>query len=217
MRFLTFVCVVAAMQVIAFVQNSTLPSTNQRNPILLEIAKILQEPQLRTKFNVPVLILIAWQSAGKSSLVDLLTLFNIAPSGLGATTMFPVRFTLRDSYVTGENYARVDGKYLSLPEVHEEIKRRNIAQNGTLCDTEIHVEISRPMLPNVDILDLPGIPDEYEYPTMYRDAVRIIQKYARVPKSKIVAVGDGSAADAVGYCSIDHTREVINLTSVCKS
>lgn len=166
---------------------------------LLYLSKLFQKPWLRDLFEPLTLLLISPQSSGKSRFLSILIGFPISPSGVGATTMLPILYILRDSNLMGGEYCRVNGVNIRLEDVFAYVKDLNDKQNGVPSDKEIEIEISRPGLVNINILDLPGYPNKELDPTLYENVKPMLQKFAQKRNSLIVTIGDGSNPDKVRH------------------
>ena len=187
-------------------QPSGLPTTSFAIPgnksfkkQLLNLSKLFQKPWLRDLFDPLTLLLISPQSSGKSMFLSILIGFPIAPSGVGATTMLPILYVLRDSDLMGSEYCRANGNNIKLEEVFNYVKDLNDNQNGVPSNQQIEIEISRPGLVNLNILDLPGFPAKDLNGQLYNMVKPMLQQHAQKENSLIITIGDGANPDHVSH------------------
>lgn len=166
--------------------------------MLLKMGKILRDTSFRDKFQIPMLVLVAWQSAGKSLLTEILAVLKISHSGDGDSTMRPFLYIFRNSDILGGGeYATFNGEKVKKEEIADLIKKANDDQKGEFSSKEIRVEIYGKGLPNIDMVDLPGVPKREGNEEKYNQVVSMIRTYVAKESTKIVVIGDGSTTDAV--------------------
>ncbi len=185
-----------------------IPGNKSFKKQLLNLSKLFQKPWLRDLFDPLTLLLISPQSSGKSMFLSILIGFPIAPSGVGATTMFPILYVLRDSDLMGSEYCRANGKDIKIEEIFNFVKDLNDKQGGVPSNQQIEIEISRPGLVNLNILDLPGFPGKDLDRPLYDKVKPMLQNYAQKENSLIITIGDGA--------NPDHVSHEVTIVSMCQ-
>lgn len=124
-------------------------------------------------WDTPMIVVFGAQNAGKSSLLERLCMIELFPKGKGLCTRLPIRIRMRTSDQSSANLriievdAQSNEKELDLlvikanQNISTIVKSRmnslvSITQ-GIRADRLIEVELKRPDLPDIDLLDLPGM------------------------------------------------------------
>lgn len=108
--------------------------------------------------NVPSIIMIGSQSAGKSTFINQICGYNISPTGTGQVTKSPLHILLKKSdkaekIIIGDKIFNVD----KLEEIHQAIRAKSNNTNLiTSTPIKIVVESSK-ILDNICLIDLPGM------------------------------------------------------------
>lgn len=165
-----------------------------------DLMKVLQDPFVRELLEVPTLVFIAPQSAGKSLFISLRAGYPITFSDPNIGTRCPVRYEFRDSSAIDDfEGTKINGIELPKERLLEAVrdhmlKLKNLNQ---FSDDEIVVLWAAPGIQNAIYIDLPGFPDASKphYP-----AVReIIRKKAQGSHTILVGLLPAEAVDPVMY------------------
>ena len=149
-----------------------------KNQQILKIGNVLNSIFInRNDMNIPKLVVVGSQSSGKSSILNSILGMDILPTGSNMVTRGPLQLELIQSvsdikaifgeYINGE-WITIKQVELNSPEPSDEQKReiasliRSItteyAGDGmNITDQPIYLRILSPNLPNLSLVDLPGL------------------------------------------------------------
>eukprot|EP00899_Mesostigma_viride_P007755 jgi/Mesvir1/16981/Mv12238-RA.1 len=145
------------------------------------------------RFNRPVIIVIGQESAGKSSLLELLLKCEMFPRDVSACTRAPIRFILvhaTDELImvvfrgVSTRLARKEDVLGHLQGVMDSLVDEQ--GNPTITDEEVVVTLHSPEVPDFELVDLPGIREFPENLAKLSKALSL--KYITSPYSLIVCV-----------------------------
>ena len=145
---------------------------------ILKIGNILNSIFIhREDMGIPKLTVIGGQSSGKSSVLNAILGMDILPTGNSMVTRGPLQLEL--SQTQGDNYAvfgeYVDGKFNETHKVPIQFPNPTMDQKTRMCSiiklltikyagegmgittTPIYVRIFSPHIPNISLVDLPGL------------------------------------------------------------
>ena len=182
----------------------------------------------------PTIVVIGDESHGKSSLMERITMREYFGTGRGFCTKVPVRMVLRkvaeDDHSKDFVYLRRAGRpAIEFPPDHAsperilERIRRVYADEGldnddrVLADEELVIEVRATDVPNLDVVDLPGIVQRAE---LHEATLAITRRYLRVPHTLVICVIDGSIdsaahnSAALRECSALADQTVVAVTKV---
>ncbi|KAJ1567612.1 Dynamin- protein 5A, partial [Cladochytrium tenue] len=144
---------------------------------------------------LPQIAVTGIQSAGKTTLIET---YLGRPIGLACRdtgNRCPVRYTLiRDRKWTAEKpFFEIDGRIVDDTVAHEEIAThmRNIKQTHALqfSDVELRVTVRAANLPNLQIVDLPGLITNHHEGHRHADTInKIVANYLRNPSFYVIVV-----------------------------
>eukprot|EP00599_Poterioochromonas_sp_BG-1_P009506 CAMPEP_0173147038 /NCGR_PEP_ID=MMETSP1105-20130129/8859_1 /TAXON_ID=2985 /ORGANISM="Ochromonas sp., Strain BG-1" /LENGTH=524 /DNA_ID=CAMNT_0014061371 /DNA_START=62 /DNA_END=1633 /DNA_ORIENTATION=- len=169
-------------------------NSDEREERLLELFKYMQDPYIRDVFQPPVLVLVAMQSSGKSSLVEMIVGYPITYTANKAATRCPVRYIIRRS--TGSTpTAKFNGQSVQIHEVLDMVKdhMKMLSEKDIFSNIELLVEISSDRSMNMDIIDLPGFPVPNE--KHYNETVKLIKETTMNPGTILVCMTDRTKLD----------------------
>jgi hypothetical protein len=125
-------------------------------------------------WDTPVIVVFGPQNAGKSTLLERLSMVSIFPKGEGLCTRVPIRIRMRTGDESSPlmsiiDTSRVEERVLDTSKVQGDlglsvqkvmeslITELNKKERGVRNDRLIQVELWDPDYPNIDLLDLPGM------------------------------------------------------------
>jgi GTP-binding protein EngB required for normal cell division len=146
----------------------------------------LQLPE--NSLRLPRIIVVGAESSGKSALLTNLTKCEVFPSSLAYSTRCPVRLHLTQgprslSVRKGSDMWSFDSE----AEVHRKVSELigNIP-DSELWSEEIEVHLQGPAMPDLELLDLPGL---REFPESMRDASKaLVARYLQDPNTLVLCV-----------------------------
>ena len=182
----------------------------------------------------PTIIVIGDESHGKSSLMERITMREYFGTGRGFCTKVPVRTVLRkvaeDDHSKDFVYLRRPGRPAiefppdrASPDRILERINRIYADEGldnddrVLADEELVIEVRATDVPNLDVVDLPGIVQRAE---LHEATLAITRRYLSVPHTLVICVIDGSIDSAANNsaalreCSALADQTVVAVTKV---
>ena len=154
--------------------------TNLGNQDILNINNSIQGiletvPEFKNKSLTPKIVVVGSQSSGKSSVLNGLMSMDILPTGSSMVTRTPLNIQL----IQSSNYSIEFGDYNStgwktkrkiitnailrdeeLLIIRQEIERQTsliAGDNMGISEKEIHIKIYSPNIPNLTLIDLPGL------------------------------------------------------------
>ena len=150
-----------------------------QNKEILEIGNILNSLFIdRKTIEIPRLVVVGSQSSGKSSLLNSILGMDILPTGNNMVTRSPLQIELIQSsgnitegifgnYIEGkwQNLYELDLDYpettdeqkKSICDKIEAITKENAGNNMNISFTPIYLRIYSPNVPNLSLVDLPGL------------------------------------------------------------
>lgn len=147
----------------------------------------IQLPAVDT-FSLPRVVVIGCEKSGKSTLLEAITKCAIFPRAEGLATRMPVRLELSASdreeiriIDNGrEKVARTSGELLAA------VSSAMTALGDGIVDRELVIKISRPGLPRLTLVDLPGIREVSE--SLRAASKRLTEKYVSDPNTVVLCV-----------------------------
>lgn len=199
--------------------NSNTSLTNLNDTKIIEIGKALNS--ISEEINIdsdddtmaPSLIVVGSQSSGKSSVLNGILSMDILPTGKSMVTRTPLNLDLIQT--TSDMFAEF-GEYknchwtskkkigltnplptaLEIEMIHKEIEFQTNQKAGNemnISDKEINLKIYSPHVPNLNLIDLPGLTmvacTDKGQPADIKLKIRnLISKYAKVKKNIMLCV-----------------------------
>ena len=190
--------------------------SNIGNQSMLNINNSLQGilekiPEFNNKILTPKIVVVGSQSSGKSSVLNGLMSMDILPTGSSMVTRTPLNIQL----IQSDKYLIEFGRYPSsgwetkktiklsaLPTndelglIRTEINRQTekfAGDNMNISYEEIHIKLYSPNIPNLNIIDLPGLTmvpcTDRGQPKDIKDQIRnLVKKYITSDKTLILGV-----------------------------
>ena len=191
--------------------------TNLTDTKILEIGKSINSISSDIKLNdsllIPSLVVVGSQSSGKSSVLNGILSMDILPTGKSMVTRTPLNL---DLIQTESDMFAEFGKYensnwiktkkikltnplpttLEIEHIHKEIESQTIQKAGSemnISEEEINLKIYSPFVPNLNLIDLPGLTmvacTDKGQPKDIKIKIRnLIQKYIQQPKNIMLCV-----------------------------
>lgn len=181
---------------------------------LIQVGDYIRDIFKNTEFlNPPTLCVVGTQSSGKSITLNGLMGFDILPNGKEIVTRTPIHLRLIHTkdvkVITVEFYESTNAKMISTfnidalttPEsqiipIREEIYRLTELYAGktkNVTDTPIDIKIKSPNVPNLSVIDLPGLTnialtDQGQSENIKADIQGMITKYIKNPRTIILSI-----------------------------
>lgn len=199
--------------------NSNTTLTNLDDTKVIEIGKALNSISDDINLNnndkilAPSLIVVGSQSSGKSSVLNGILSMDILPTGKSMVTRTPLNLDLIQT--ESEMFAEF-GEYqnshwkrkkkisltkplptqLEIETIHKEIEFQTIQKAGSemnISDQEINLKIYSPNVPNLNLIDLPGLTmvactDKGQPSDIKQKIRRLIEKYISIEKNIMLCV-----------------------------
>ena len=191
--------------------------TNLTDTKILEIGKSINSISSDIKLNdsllIPSLVVVGSQSSGKSSVLNGILSMDILPTGKSMVTRTPLNL---DLIQTETDMFAEFGKYqnsnwiktkkikltnplptsLEIEHIHKEIESQTIQKAGSemnISEEEINLKIYSPFVPNLNLIDLPGLTmvacTDKGQPKDIKIKIRnLIEKYIKQPKNIMLCV-----------------------------
>lgn len=191
--------------------------TNLTDTKILEIGKSINSISSDIKLNdtllIPSLVVVGSQSSGKSSVLNGILSMDILPTGKSMVTRTPLNL---DLIQTETDMFAEFGKYqnsnwiktkkikltnplptpIEIEHIHKEIESQTIQKAGSemnISDEEINLKIYSPFVPNLNLIDLPGLTmvacTDKGQPKDIKIKIRnLIEKYIKQPKNIMLCV-----------------------------
>lgn len=181
---------------------------DEREERLLELFKYMQDPYIRDVFQPPVLVLVAMQSSGKSSLVEMIVGYPITYTANKAATRCPVRYIIRRS-TSSTPTAKFNGQAVQIHEVLDMVKghMQMLGEKGSFSNIELLVEISSDRSMNMDIIDLPGFPEPNA--KHYNETVKLIKETTMNPGTILVCMADRTKLDKEVHFDRNELKKIL--------
>ncbi|KAI8075292.1 DNM1 protein [Gongronella butleri] len=168
--------------------------------------------------DLPQIVVVGSQSAGKSSVLENLVQRDFLPRGSGIVTRRPLILqlvTLRqpDAHEYGEFLHTQDKKFFDFAEIRQEIVRetsRLAGDNKGISRMPIHLRIYSPRVLTLTLVDLPGltkIPIGDQPSDIEKQIRTLVMDYISKPNSIILAVTPANM-DLVNSDSLKLARQV---------
>jgi GTPase SAR1 family protein len=200
----------------------------------ISIINELRDRGLQSYVNLPSIVVVGLQSAGKSSLLEAIVGIDFLPRGSGVVTRRPLELRMVNSPGEKKAYGVFDKvdkkkKYYNFEDVKRMIDKLTDEVAGTskeIIDDPIVLTVYSPTCPDLNIVDLPGItkvPVKGSNQThdIEKITTDLISKYIKDPRSVILCVSqasvDISTSDALKLASKfdpDSNRTLCVLTKV---
>ncbi|KAF8634653.1 hypothetical protein AX15_000793 [Amanita polypyramis BW_CC] len=205
-------CVTRAVDKTAFSQPPTTPRRPQTVSImdgdLIKLVNKLQDTfsNLGGELDMPQLVVVGSQSAGKSSVLETMVGKDFLPRGQGIVTRRPLVLQLIHTPLPSEpspnapphtewaQFMHTDKRYTDFAEVCREIEQetfRVAGQNKGISKLPIHLRIYSPDVLDLTLVDLPGltkIPVGDQPSDIERQIRNLVLDYISKPNSVILAV-----------------------------
>jgi replication fork clamp-binding protein CrfC len=201
----------------SIIAGSSYKLTNLTDTKILEIGKsinsISSDIKLDDSMLIPSLVVVGSQSSGKSSVLNGILSMDILPTGKSMVTRTPLNL---DLIQTETDMFAEFGKYqnsnwiktkkikltnplptpLEIEQIHKEIESQTIQKAGSemnISEEEINLKIYSPFVPNLNLIDLPGLTmvacTDKGQPKDIKIKIRtLIQKYIQQPKNIMLCV-----------------------------
>ena len=129
---------------------------------LNQLQDMLSKANIRDLIQLPEIIVVGEQSAGKSSVLQSLIEKEILPKGRGIVTRCPIRIRLNNSIDNRGEYAtftHLPDQFFTFFEIDEVIRRQSsiLTSENFISEEEITVNLFSPNMTNLTLVDLPGI------------------------------------------------------------
>lgn len=158
--------------------------------------------EYQVSIDIPQLLLLGIQSAGKTSFIESFVGFPVGFTSPGTGTRCPVRYYLRFNSEAHQPRVKVDDKAYSAEDLRNVITARMQALGETFSEKMINVEIESSHIPNIVLVDLPGLVADEANPKKAATE-KIARKFARDPQYTIVCIIRSA-----------HDKEGVNLLRV---
>ena len=199
--------------------NSNTTLTNLDDTKVIEIGKALNSISDDINLNnndkilAPSLIVVGSQSSGKSSVLNGILSMDILPTGKSMVTRTPLNLDLiqteTEMFAEFGEYQNTHWKsikkisltkplptQLEIETIHKEIEHQTIQKAGSemnISDQEINLKIYSPNVPNLNLIDLPGLTmvactDKGQPSDIKQKIRRLIEKYISVKKNIMLCV-----------------------------
>ena len=178
------------------------------------------QPSSTFDLQIPTIVVIGDESNGKSSLMERLTMREYFETGHGFCTKVAVRMRLRKVVKGHPRYGFVNVRRIKTNEAGDRVKRSNTeyapedladgrildkikqvyeneglnGEDRVLADEEVEIKVWGADVPNLDLVDLPGI---VQSASLHAETLSITKHYLRQPHTLVVCVIDGSNDSAV--------------------
>ena len=191
--------------------------TNLTDTKILEIGKSINSISSDIKLNdsllIPSLVVVGSQSSGKSSVLNGILSMDILPTGKSMVTRTPLNLDLiqteSDMFAEFGKYQNsnwISTKKIKLTNplptpheiehIHKEIESQTIQKAGSemnISEEEINLKIYSPFVPNLNLIDLPGLTmvacTDKGQPKDIKIKIRsLIEKYIKQPKNIMLCV-----------------------------
>ena len=200
----------------------------------IHIINELRDRGLQSYINLPSIVVVGLQSAGKSSLLEAIVGMDFLPRGTGVVTRRPLELRLVNSPESKKAYGVFDKvdktkKYYNFDDIQHMIVKLTDDIAGVskeIIDDPIVLTVYSPTCPDLNLVDLPGItkvPVKGSNQThdIEKITTDLISKYIKDPRSVILCVVqanvDVSTSDAIKLASRfdpDSKRTLCVLTKV---
>ncbi|KAK3374524.1 hypothetical protein B0T24DRAFT_626798 [Lasiosphaeria ovina] len=182
--------------------SSAMQQLDAEQRVLLDTVDELRILGLGRFVDLPQLIVVGNQSAGKSSVLEAISRVRF-PVHDGACTRFATELVLRQSSVAKidvkinneslEALAQTAFSQQDLPRIVEEAKQRMglVVGTNSFSEDALRIEISGPALPQLTLVDLPGLYTGSSETQSSDDAqlvLRLAEKYMKQENSIILAI-----------------------------
>jgi len=180
-----------------------------------------KKEQSDTTFRLPNIVVIGQEASGKSSVLESITKCAVFPRDRRQCTGRPVRVKLQPAEMFS---VQVKGKEVThgsatTPDEARQLITAQMPIGDTIKEDELHVTVSSPDVPELELVDLPGI---REYPPETRDTTkRLVQNYISQTDSIVLCVVPATSPRVTGNQAIGMVKDasmqsstVIALTMV---
>jgi hypothetical protein len=149
----------------------------------------------------PVVIVFGAESAGKSTILERISMFPLLPKGSGICTRLPILVCLRSEKNDMSHHLTVEknGEVLRYDDVETEqevldimehtVEKENGKVSGISKTTILKLMVRGPHYPDMDLLDLPGLkvnPGPNEPATMERDTHELLDTWIEKTKGRAI-------------------------------
>ncbi|KAH9991155.1 Dynamin central region-domain-containing protein [Russula vinacea] len=166
---------------------------------LIKLVNKLQDTfsNLGGELDMPQLVVVGSQSAGKSSVLENIVGRDFLPRGQGIVTRRPLVLQLVHTPGDGEEWGQflhVDKRFVDFNEIRREIEQetfRVAGQNKGVSKLPIHLRICSPNVLDLTLVDLPGltkIPVGDQPSDIERQIRSLVLEYISKPNCVILAV-----------------------------
>lgn len=166
-----------------------------------------KKEQSDTTFRLPNIVVIGQEASGKSSVLESITKCAVFPRDRRQCTGRPVRVKLQPA----ETFSvQVKGKEVThgsatTPDEARQLITAQMPIGDTIKEDELHVTVSSPDVPELELVDLPGI---REYPPKTRDTTkRLVQNYISQTDSIVLWVVPATSPRVTGNQAIGMVKD----------
>jgi len=168
------------------------------------------------KIDLPRIVVVGNQSSGKSSVLELITGVDFLPRGTGIVTKVPLEVTL--IHTEGEDvyamFRHTKGKrFDDFKEVEREIENKTrelCGEEGKVVNKPIYLTIYSKNVPNLLLIDLPGLVDvdtNDTYEGVKDDIDRLVHHYVE-PENTIIVVVSPVIIDSANCKGLSKAKKV---------
>ena len=123
---------------------------------------MLSKANIHDLIQLPEIIVVGEQSAGKSSVLQSIIEKEILPKGRGIVTRCPIRIKMHNSKDNRGDYAtftHLPDQFFSFSEIDEEIRKQSsiLTSECFISDEEVTVNLYSSRMANLTLVDMPGV------------------------------------------------------------
>ncbi|KAL8857526.1 MAG: hypothetical protein Q9178_005854 [Gyalolechia marmorata] len=165
---------------------------------MIEIRSMLQMIGKSDTLLLPSIVVIGFQSSGKSSVLEAIVGHEFLPKGSNMITRRPIELTLVNTPNATAEYGEFPalglGKITDFSHIRKTLTDLNLAVPASECvsDSPIQLSIYSPNVPDLSLIDLPGyilINSEGQPPELSQKIDDLCEKYIQ-PPNVILAISD---------------------------
>ncbi|KAF7988953.1 hypothetical protein HCN44_007263 [Aphidius gifuensis] len=162
-------------------------------PVINKIQNIVSQAGLNVELNLPQIVVIGCQSAGKSSVLENFVGKDFLPRGSGIVTRRPLVLQLITAKTEYAEFLHNAGRKYNISEVRNEIESETNRTEGKkgVSNRPINLTIYSPHVVNLTLVDLPGlikISMDKQKPDIGKEIEKMVREYIEKKNSLILAV-----------------------------